>query len=102
MSAWRAEAPPDDGATTATATATTAAAGVYLIGCGADAVAEAAAPTPAQVGFKAYNLLRMAELGLPVPPAFVLGTGFCAPERRAQAGRCCCRCARARRCRCRA
>ncbi|SFL75962.1 PEP/pyruvate-binding domain-containing protein [Rugamonas rubra] len=84
MSAWRAEAPPDG----------SAAAGVYLIGCGAAADNDnnnndsdtAAAPTPAQVGFKAYNLLRMAELGLPVPPAFVLGTGFCAPQRRAQAG----------------
>ncbi|MDP2800351.1 MAG: PEP/pyruvate-binding domain-containing protein [Phreatobacter sp.] len=30
------------------------------------------------VGFKAFNLARMAELGLNVPPAFVIGTGFCA------------------------
>ncbi|MGV6871510.1 PEP/pyruvate-binding domain-containing protein [Pseudochelatococcus sp. B33] len=30
------------------------------------------------LGFKAYNLARMAALGLNVPPAFVLGTGFCA------------------------
>lgn len=29
------------------------------------------------VGFKAWNLLRMAALGLPVPPAFVLGTHYC-------------------------
>lgn len=29
------------------------------------------------MGFKAYNLARMAAIGLPVPPAFVLGTGFC-------------------------
>ncbi len=29
------------------------------------------------MGFKAYNLARMAAVGLPVPPAFVLGTGFC-------------------------
>ncbi len=29
------------------------------------------------IGFKAYNLARMAGMGLPVPPAFVLGTGFC-------------------------
>lgn len=34
--------------------------------------------TPAVLGFKAYNLARMAALGLNVPPAFVLGTGFCA------------------------
>lgn len=33
------------------------------------------------VGVKAFNLARMAELGLNVPPAFVIGTGFCAvPE----------------------
>lgn len=30
------------------------------------------------LGFKAYNLARMAALGLRVPAAFVLGTGFCA------------------------
>lgn len=30
-----------------------------------------------QVGFKAYNLSRMARVGLPVPPAFVLGTAVC-------------------------
>lgn len=30
-----------------------------------------------EMGFKAYNLARVARLGLPVPPAFVLGTGFC-------------------------
>src|SRR3974390_1997986 len=29
------------------------------------------------MGFKAYNLARMARVGLPVPNAFVLGTGFC-------------------------
>lgn len=29
------------------------------------------------IGFKAYNLARMAGMGLPVPAAFVLGTGFC-------------------------
>jgi pyruvate, orthophosphate dikinase len=29
------------------------------------------------MGFKAYNLARMARLGLPVPRAFVLGTGYC-------------------------
>lgn len=36
------------------------------------------AATPAVLGFKAYNLARMAALGLRVPPAFVIGTGFCA------------------------
>lgn len=34
--------------------------------------------TPEVLGFKAYNLARMASIGLNVPPAFVLGTGFCA------------------------
>jgi pyruvate,orthophosphate dikinase len=34
--------------------------------------------TPAVLGVKAYNLARMAALGLKVPPAFVIGTGFCA------------------------
>jgi pyruvate,orthophosphate dikinase len=52
---------------------------VYLIGCNAAPggnrdPARASAET---VGFKAYNLLRMADLGLPVPPAFVLGTHYC-------------------------
>lgn len=37
--------------------------------------------SPEALGFKAWNLARMAALGLPVPPAFVLGTGWCAqPE----------------------
>jgi len=40
-----------------------------------------AAATLEALGFKAYNLARMAAIGLNVPPAFVLGTGFCAqPE----------------------
>ena len=44
-----------------------------LIACGT-----AQAPTtPEAVGFKAHNLARMAALGLPVPPAFVLGTAWC-------------------------
>ena len=30
-----------------------------------------------EMGFKAYNLARMAGVGLPVPQAFVLGTSFC-------------------------
>ncbi|WP_374445657.1 PEP/pyruvate-binding domain-containing protein [Stella sp.] len=39
------------------------------------------AATPAVLGSKACNLARMAAIGLNVPPAFVIGTGFCAtPE----------------------
>lgn len=34
--------------------------------------------TPALLGFKAFNLARMAAIGLRVPPAFVLGTDWCA------------------------
>lgn len=35
-------------------------------------------PPPAgQIGSKAFGLARLAELGLPVPPAFVLGTDLC-------------------------
>lgn len=30
-----------------------------------------------EVGNKAWNLMRMAEIGLPVPPAFVLPTAWC-------------------------
>lgn len=51
--------------------------GVYLIGAphqsqpGEDA-------TPQTMGFKAFNLLRMANAGLNVPPALVLGTQWCA------------------------
>ncbi len=40
-----------------------------------------APPAPggaAEVGGKAWNLMRMAEAGLEVPPAFVLPTGWCA------------------------
>lgn len=33
--------------------------------------------SPETMGFKAYNLARMARLGLPVPPAFVLSTALC-------------------------
>ena len=42
-------------------------------------VAGAALPAggPEQVGNKAWNLARMAEAGLPVPPAFVLPTDWC-------------------------
>jgi pyruvate,orthophosphate dikinase len=45
-----------------------------LIGCGTPA----ALPPPEAIGFKAHNLGRMAALGLPVPPAFVIGTVWCA------------------------
>jgi len=47
---------------------------VYLIGAGA---ALAAGASPEEMGFKAYNLARMAAVGMPVPPAFVLSTAFC-------------------------
>ncbi|WP_137886174.1 PEP/pyruvate-binding domain-containing protein [Pseudomonas sp. 2FE] len=47
---------------------------IHLIGGG---TALPAAATPAALGFKAWSLARMAALGLPVPPAFVLGTGWC-------------------------
>jgi len=46
-----------------------------LIGCGAG---PAELTTPELVGFKAHNLARMAAMGLAVPPAFVLGTAWCA------------------------
>jgi len=47
---------------------------VYLIGAGA---ALAAGASPEEMGFKAYNLARMATVGMPVPAAFVLSTAFC-------------------------
>jgi pyruvate,orthophosphate dikinase len=47
-----------------------------LIGCGEDSTE--APPAPQAIGFKAHNLARMAALGLPVPPAFVLGTAWSA------------------------
>jgi pyruvate,orthophosphate dikinase len=36
---------------------------------------------PSSLGFKAWNLARMASLGFPVPPAFVIGTGWCDASR---------------------
>jgi pyruvate,orthophosphate dikinase len=54
----------------------------YLLGCGGP-------PCPADasvVGNKAANLIRMAEAGLPVPPAFVLPTAQCRAY--LQQGRC--------------
>lgn len=49
---------------------------VYLIGCGGESStgSQASALT---MGFKAWNLLRMAQMSLAVPPAFVLGTRYC-------------------------
>ena len=47
---------------------------VWFIGDGA---AVPAGATPETVGAKAFNLMRMDALGLPVPPAFVLGTDLC-------------------------
>ena len=49
----------------------------WLIGCG-QPPADTPLPGPEQLGNKAHNLARMAALGLPVPPAFVLGTAWCA------------------------
>lgn len=48
--------------------------GIYLLGGGS---AAGSSGTVDAMGFKAYNLARIAGLNLPIPPAFVLGTGFC-------------------------
>jgi pyruvate,orthophosphate dikinase len=50
---------------------------VFLVGCGDDLAAGAEA-SARSMGFKAWNLLLMSRLGLPVPPAFVVGTRYCA------------------------
>lgn len=57
---------------------------MYLIGCGTTSTAATAKrpagslqPSAQTMGFKAWNLLRMSQLSLPVPPAFVLGTHYC-------------------------
>jgi pyruvate,orthophosphate dikinase len=52
---------------------------LYLIGCLAPAGCAPAEykPSAETMGFKAFNLLRMAGLGLPVPPAFGIGTSHC-------------------------
>ncbi len=52
---------------------------LYLIGCMALAGCRPREykPSPETMGFKAFNLLRMAGLGLPVPPAFAIGTTYC-------------------------
>jgi pyruvate,orthophosphate dikinase len=58
---------------------------LYLIGCMAPAGVSPVRyePTAETMGFKAFNLLRMAGLGLPVPAAFAIGTAYCrdAPAR---------------------
>lgn len=51
--------------------------GIFLVGCG-DAAPTDGEASAAAMGFKAWNLLRMAQLSLPVPPAFVIGTRYCA------------------------
>ena len=50
-----------------------------LIACGttSNGHADNSTVTPEGIGFKAYNLVRMADLNLPVPQAFVLGTAWC-------------------------
>ena len=61
---------------------------VYLIGCtgGPGNPPQASAASARSMGGKAYNLLRMAQLALSVPPAFVLGTHYCIDaQARAQA-----------------
>ena len=47
---------------------------VFKIGCGPDG---STAGTVEAMGFKAFNLARMARLGIAVPAAFVLGTRYC-------------------------
>ena len=42
---------------------------VYLIGCGSNIAVQGQASAQT-MGFKAWNLLRMSQLALPVPPAF--------------------------------
>lgn len=57
---------------------------VFYVACGS---AEAALPEPSvqTMGNKGFNLYQMAALGLPVPPAVVLGTAWCAIEESARA-----------------
>ena len=52
---------------------------LFVVGCGLASpnLTGDSTPSASTMGNKAYNLLRMAELQLPVPPAFVLGTGYC-------------------------
>lgn len=55
---------------------------LFWIGCGTPGqlAGQQAHATAQAMGFKACNLLRMAQVGLPVPPAFVLGTPWCSDE----------------------
>jgi pyruvate,orthophosphate dikinase len=48
---------------------------VFLIGCGPNGSTHGSAEV---MGFKAFNLARMARIGIAVPAAFVLGTRHCA------------------------
>ena len=52
---------------------------LYLIGCVAPSGSAPVEyePSAETMGFKAFNLLRMAALSLPVPPAFAIGTIYC-------------------------
>jgi len=50
---------------------------VYLIGCGGGEAAMEGQASAQTMGFKAWNLLRMSRLALPVPAAFVIGTRYC-------------------------
>ena len=50
---------------------------VYLIGCPGPG-SPCGVPSVQTMGNKAWNLLRMAQLALPVPPAFVIGTRYSA------------------------
>ncbi len=58
---------------------------VYLIGCGNRSV-DPGQTSPESIGFKAWNLLRMAQLSLPVPAAFVIGTCYGADPHTRAAG----------------
>lgn len=53
---------------------------VYFIGGGRSDIQGV---TPEVVGNKAFNLMRMDRAGLPVPPAFVIGTAACREFQRA-------------------
>jgi pyruvate,orthophosphate dikinase len=59
---------------------------VHLVGCGSGDETPSGHASVQSMGFKAWNLLRMAQLGLPVPAAFVIGTSYCSsPTARAHA-----------------
>lgn len=61
----------------------------YLIGCGNRGALANGEPSANSMGFKAWNLLRMVQLALPVPAAFVIGTSYCSnPIARASASTC--------------